>query len=230
MTHLAVLKTRLWLETGQLGLARSWAQQTGLRQRDIPTYANAHEFLTYMRVLIHDGQSAQVATLLESLASEDRSAGRYNQLIEILVVQAIAEFASGRVQSATEKLQEAMELGRDEGYFMVFLREGRLIVELLRYVLAYQGTHQEFAKSLLEVMGLEIETVKTSSGEHPVILSARETEVLKLVSSGLSNRDIGSTLFISEETVKTHLRRIYEKLEVSSRTQAVDRARQLNLN
>jgi ATP/maltotriose-dependent transcriptional regulator MalT len=52
---------------------------------------------------------------------------------------------------------------------------------------------------------------------------------MRLVANGLSNRDVGDALFISEETVKTHMRRIFEKLEVSSRTQAINRSQQLGL-
>jgi ATP/maltotriose-dependent transcriptional regulator MalT len=52
---------------------------------------------------------------------------------------------------------------------------------------------------------------------------------MRLVAAGLSNREIGDALFISEETVKTHLRRIFEKLDVSSRTQAVATARSRGL-
>ena len=52
---------------------------------------------------------------------------------------------------------------------------------------------------------------------------------MRLVAGGLSNREVGDALFISEETVKTHLRRIFEKLGVSSRTQAIMRSQQLEL-
>lgn len=57
-------------------------------------------------------------------------------------------------------------------------------------------------------------------------LSPREIEVLRLVADGLSNRDIGRRLFLSETTVKSHLVHIYAKLGVKSRTSAVARARE----
>ncbi|MBF6131396.1 response regulator transcription factor [Nocardia otitidiscaviarum] len=57
-------------------------------------------------------------------------------------------------------------------------------------------------------------------------LSPREIEVLRLVADGLSNRDIGRQLFLSETTVKSHLVHIYAKLGVRSRTSAVARARE----
>ncbi|GAB5409898.1 MAG: response regulator transcription factor [Balneolaceae bacterium] len=60
-------------------------------------------------------------------------------------------------------------------------------------------------------------------------ISERELEVLILVAQGLSNKEIASTLFVSINTVKTHLSKLYEKLEVSRRTQAVEKAKLLNL-
>jgi DNA-binding NarL/FixJ family response regulator len=61
------------------------------------------------------------------------------------------------------------------------------------------------------------------------VLSARETEVLRLVAAGLSNREIGERLFLGEATVKTHLLHAFTKLEVRDRTRAVTRAMELGL-
>ena len=60
-------------------------------------------------------------------------------------------------------------------------------------------------------------------------LSERELEVLRLIASGVSNRDIARKLFVSLATVKTHINNIYRKLQVRTRTQAVARARELKL-
>lgn len=60
-------------------------------------------------------------------------------------------------------------------------------------------------------------------------ISDRELEVLEQVAKGLSNKEIAATLFVSVNTVKTHLKKLYEKLEVNRRTQAVEKARELNL-
>ena len=60
-------------------------------------------------------------------------------------------------------------------------------------------------------------------------LSRRELEILKLIAQGLSNREIGERLFLALDTVKGHNRRIYDKLQVQSRTEAVARARELGL-
>jgi two-component system, NarL family, response regulator LiaR len=60
-------------------------------------------------------------------------------------------------------------------------------------------------------------------------LTPREHEILGLIASGLSNREIGEKLFVSENTVKTHSARVFEKLGVGRRTQAVREARRLGL-
>jgi LuxR family maltose regulon positive regulatory protein len=60
-------------------------------------------------------------------------------------------------------------------------------------------------------------------------LSERELEVLRLVAEGLSNQEIGDRLFIALDTVKGHNRRVFEKLQVERRTEAIARARELAL-
>jgi LuxR family maltose regulon positive regulatory protein len=61
------------------------------------------------------------------------------------------------------------------------------------------------------------------------LLSQRELDVLRLVSQGCSNREISQRLVLALDTVKGHNRRIYEKLQVQRRTEAVARARELGL-
>lgn len=60
-------------------------------------------------------------------------------------------------------------------------------------------------------------------------LSSRELEVLELMALGCSNQEIADRLFVSLNTIKTHSSRIFEKLEVSRRTQAVEKARKLSI-
>jgi len=60
-------------------------------------------------------------------------------------------------------------------------------------------------------------------------LSAREREVLQLMAEGLSNQEIAARLFVSPNTIKTHSSKIFEKMDVRRRTQAIDKARRLNI-
>jgi DNA-binding CsgD family transcriptional regulator len=60
-------------------------------------------------------------------------------------------------------------------------------------------------------------------------LSKRELEVLQLMANGLSNQEIAERLFLSLNTIKTHSSKLFEKLEVDRRTQAIDKAKKLNI-
>ena len=60
-------------------------------------------------------------------------------------------------------------------------------------------------------------------------ITARELEILKLIARGLSNREIATQLFVSENTVKTHCSRAFDKLGATRRTQAVQRCKELGL-
>jgi DNA-binding NarL/FixJ family response regulator len=77
---------------------------------------------------------------------------------------------------------------------------------------------REIARILVETFHKITAPLTADSG-----LSGREAQVLELLTHGLSNKEIGSRLNISFDTVRTHLKRVYEKLEVRSRTEAVGR-------
>lgn len=62
-----------------------------------------------------------------------------------------------------------------------------------------------------------------------LVITAREYQILELIAAGLSNREIAGKLFVSENTVKTHSRRLFDKLDASRRTQAVRRAKDAGL-
>ena len=71
-----------------------------------------------------------------------------------------------------------------------------------------------------QVWGAHVEHVGAHEGDETASLSERESAVLDAVARGLSNREIGRQLWISEQTVKFHLRNVYRKLGISSRTEA----------
>ncbi len=68
-----------------------------------------------------------------------------------------------------------------------------------------------------------------NAARERVGITRRELEILKLVARGLSNREIGETLFVSENTVKTHCSRAFDKLGARRRTEAVQRGKELGL-
>ena len=87
-----------------------------------------------------------------------------------------------------------------------------------------------YLRKLLAALERDASSAATPAGaELREPLSERELEVLALVASGKSNVEIASSLFVSLSTVKTHINNLYRKLGVRSRTQAIARARDLDL-
>jgi LuxR family maltose regulon positive regulatory protein len=89
----------------------------------------------------------------------------------------------------------------------------------------------EYIHTMLTAFKKEKNTLARSPIDQPMVepLSQREIEVLRLIAQGLSNDEIGKQLFLALDTVKGHNRRIYDKLQVQWRTEAVARARELGL-
>ena len=153
--------------------------------------------------------------------------------IEILVLQALAHQVQEDTSSALIPLERALTLAEPEGYVRVFVDEGMPMAHLLSAAAA-QGIFPDYTGKLLAVFETE---QQESEGKNyrppaqPLIepLSQRELEVLQLIAQGLSNREISERLFLALNTVKGHNRKIFGKLEVQRRTEAVARARELGL-
>lgn len=81
----------------------------------------------------------------------------------------------------------------------------------------------------IAVAATKAEPVPDEAARERLGITPRELEVLQLVARGLSNREIGDTLFVSENTVKTHCSRVFDKLGARRRTEAVQRSKELGL-
>lgn len=84
-------------------------------------------------------------------------------------------------------------------------------------------------KSVLVKEFSEADLQKIEKQIQQLGISSREKEVLQLMSEGLSNQEIAERLFVSLHTVKTHSSKLFEKMDVKRRTQAIEKARQLNI-
>jgi ATP/maltotriose-dependent transcriptional regulator MalT len=132
-----------------------------------------------------------------------------------------------RQQEAMSELTPTLAYHQQLGIPFTILLEGQSIVPLLHFAVE-QGIHARYAADLLAMLGAD-ETRPILVPQTGETLTPREVEVLRLVVAGYSNREIAEQLVISEWTVKSHLTKNYRKLDVSSRTQAIVRARALGL-
>ena len=126
------------------------------------------------------------------------------------------------VSQASEDLIEAIRAGAD-GYLLKNTEPEDLRRSLLRVAQGQGALSPEVTGTVMRAL-----TRLTVDGQAP-LLSERELEVLECMVEGLTTQQISGRLFISENTVKTHVRHIFEKLEVSNRAEAVGKAMQMGL-
>ena len=238
---LSALIARAKLAQGNLEEPLRWVREQGLSGNDELSYLHEFEYITLARILIAQYKKEDIETsiqdamgLLERLLESAEEGGRMGNVIEILVLQALALEAQNDISHATESLERALSLAEPEGYFHIFVDEGPAMARLLYEVLAKEIS-PGFVRQLLATFPAEkAEQVDTKLPHSPDIeliepLSEREIEILRLLAEGLTNQKIGGKLYLSLNTVKAHTRNIYGKLGVNSRTQAAARARALGL-
>ncbi len=237
---IATRKTRVWVAQGRLGEAFRWAREFQLSVENELSYLHEFDHITLARVLLARYQSdrtdrsiLEAMGLLERLLKAAEEGGRNGSVIEILVLQAIAYHAQGDLPAALLPLQHALELAEPEGYVRMFLDEGSSMKQLLGEASARE-IMPGYTDKLLAAFEVEMRKSEDSSSTSPIQLlieplSQRELEILKLIAQGLSNREIGERLFLALDTVKGHNRKIFDKLQVQSRTEAVARAHELGL-
>jgi LuxR family transcriptional regulator, maltose regulon positive regulatory protein len=230
--HQAMLHVALALRRDDLDEASRWGERLiRLEDEGSLTYVDR---LPLIRLLALRGKTEQLSEHIERLyrgAGLQRLAPEWKSwLITVRVAQALA---ASEQEEALAFLADALRAGEPEGWIRSFVDWGPRLVPLLRRAV-YQEICPDYASKLLTIMeaerrrGAERGRSPRSSPAYAV-LTERELEVLRLAAAGLSNRQIAARLFISLGTVKVHLHNISEKLNATSRTGAVARARELKL-
>jgi LuxR family maltose regulon positive regulatory protein len=166
--------------------------------------------------------------LLKHLLQIAEAEGRAAIVIETLALQALAHWRHGDSASAMTILEQSLRLAEPERYMRLFANLGWLMGRLLQEARS-RDVMSDYVAKLLAALADGLDTPATLSAALPEPLSQREQEVLQCIAAGLSNREIAETLVISPETVKKHTSNILGKLGVRSRTEAVARARNLDL-
>ncbi|RMF01275.1 MAG: hypothetical protein D6768_10950 [Chloroflexi bacterium] len=235
---IAAIRARVWLAQGRPADAQSWAREQGLSADDELSFLREFEHLTLARILLaqfqRDGTDRflqEAARLLERLLQAAEQGGRTGSAIEILLLQALAHRAQGHIPQALASLERAVVLAAPEGFVRLFTTEGPSLAELLKKLKAEGGKRPDYIDTLLAAFEPQVAAQLVPPVPQPLVepLSRRELEVLHLIAQGLSNREISERLFLALDTVKGHNRRIFGKLNVQRRTEAVARARELGL-
>jgi LuxR family transcriptional regulator, maltose regulon positive regulatory protein len=200
-------------------------------------------------MMAEDNPSAdQMKQILQKIIEQTREGGSPDHLIEASLLTARLAIKDRQPETAAQALAQALCRGSGSGYFQIFCdRKDELVLVLKALSEKNIRVNREgISDRLLQLLqvsqpGQRPEKAKSEPAEadpgtqpgliHDLVeqLSARELEILGLISQGLSNQDISDKLYLTLGTVKWHTSNIYGKLGVRGRTQAIAQARKANL-
>jgi LuxR family transcriptional regulator, maltose regulon positive regulatory protein len=148
---------------------------------------------------------------------------------EIWAIDAIARDAVHDEEGALRAVERALDLAEPRGYAGILARYGAPLRSLLRRRVERGTGHRALAAQLLSTLGAGSAASHAAPSALLDPLSDRELAVLRFLPTMMSNAEIASEMFVSVNTVKTHLKHVYRKLDVADRRDCVRRARELRL-
>jgi LuxR family maltose regulon positive regulatory protein len=191
-------------------------------------------------LLYSQGKYLEVLQAVENHIIEHEQKELFLYLLNILPLQALAMQALGREEVASRVICYCLKFAEPEGFVRIFVERGESMVRLLKSILS-QGMAIEYINRLLPAFNRPNRTYGSGESSHLKTsslipgtglvepLSECETRVLRLLDSPLTNEEIGRELFVSVNTIRTHIKNIYTKLEVNRRGDAVRRAKTIGL-
>jgi LuxR family maltose regulon positive regulatory protein len=229
----AVLRVRFEILRGRLGDALDLVHKHHLEQEwNSPNHQDTFSYREWdligvclCHIAIANRDFTRARQVVELLEQEARHGNRGRTIVKALVLYAAIESLDGNESSALSLMLRALQHAHPLGYRRVFLDESALILPLLGYVSrgaadAVSAPIAAYAKSLCDALA---GTAKDSRVDQSA-LSQRETDVIRELSRGLSNKLIARKLGLSSPTVKFHVNNIFRKLRVHKRAAAVAEA------
>jgi LuxR family maltose regulon positive regulatory protein len=193
--------------------------------------------IVYAEIALIRSQFAAAERLLTRVINEHPNGLLNDHLMDARVLLPLALFGQHKINLARRTMTETIRRAAPEKFCQPFLKRSLECLPLLVLVLHTENLTadaKEFIDEILRTTEQYSEVQCSLPEEYTDLVTAasitsREQEILDLLATGLTNREMALHLGISESTVKTHLVNIYTKLDVNSRVQALSQAQALNL-
>jgi LuxR family maltose regulon positive regulatory protein len=196
------------------------------------------ESFGHIRLAIHALDTEAATAILGQEMAQQRD--RVNRQIKLHLFDALLQEKRGTHNAAHRSLRKALQLAQPGRFVRSFIDEGEGILQLLRE--EYQtimdgaggreatfGADRVFVEQILQASGTDLSRAPSMAVQPLEALTDREKEILMFLANGVSNKEMAGRIFVSENTVKFHLKNIYSKLAVGNRLQAISAARQLGI-
>jgi LuxR family maltose regulon positive regulatory protein len=175
-----------------------------------------------------DGNPAAALGAAQEVLDGAAPAIGYMTVVEANLLAGLAHRALGEERAATTATENALALSEADRLVLPFSTTGAL--ELLEAVPRHQTAHAALLADILDILrGTPVSARPESSRVEIEQLSPSELRVLRYLPTNLSRPEIASALSVSVNTVNTHIRSIYAKLQAQGRSSAVQRAREMRL-
>lgn len=194
--------------------------------------AYSYYYLTKVRYLIFTNTLEEAEKLVVSLCETFELRKVNKVLAEALILKSIICEKKGNMQETIKVLIKAINISYKEKYLRIFLDEEKCLKSIIfresvKLKSMLEEKQQRFLNKIIE--GFSSKVNMTGRLTDMEVLSSREMEVLKYLQEGLTNLEIAAALFVSVNTVKTHLLNIYTKLDVHSRAEALAKANEFGI-
>ncbi len=242
----SALLARCYLALGHMERARECVEQITSERFTNPLNKEQNK-ISVARIQVALGQPEEATATLVPLRISAEKDQHYRHLVEIQLVYSEALKAEGKHKEAEKMLTLAVQRAAEAGFLRLLAEESHTIRQMclslptLRAPGRWNKRVIEMLESQDDHLPSNAEVAKQSQAQKPSAgeslgndqlaepLSQREIEVLELINLGLANKDIASRMKVAPTTVKAHIRNLYGKLAVGSRTEALARARTLGL-
>ena len=218
----------LWeFDRGDRGYVSHWKQERQFSKEMLLEFSHESEYFIISRMLIEERHFQEALDLLLSLEDAAGSSGRVNSKIKALMLISVAYEGLGRNSESLSQIEKALILAEPGGYIRTFLEARGNIIDLLKQCVS-RGIKRDYVYRILAIYHNQTKHLEMIQTLHEP-LSDREIEVLKLVVARLTSREIADILKISVNTVRTHTRNIYSKLNVHNHVEANCRAKEIGI-
>lgn len=235
LSYLDAYMIMLGYEPERLNNTSKWLNLQETVTEDDFNHADTTLCRARVRMLYTQKQYAEALAWLELLQKDSKKTGTWVAYTDSLVAQAICHYGLGDRETAREKLTSALDLIMAERVYSIILDKGEEARELLEG-LDFDPPRAEVVSLLLGLVKTHPEMDRSSNGksltaskEQEDLLSTREKEILGYLATHKSSTEIANALTVSSNTVRFHIKSIYNKLDVHSRDEAIECARRLRL-
>lgn len=231
-------KLRLALLGGDLASARhlmTLIEQSGGWKAEAGQFLHADDlddgFIASVRLSMRSGAAPSMIHRVQEAVAQAEAAHHTRRAVRLRCLLAQAYEAALKRPQALEVLEQALDVASTKGLVRVLADEPWHLQPLLEAMATRDGVHPLHLAAVCDAMRPTVTALRPAPTQSATesLLSQRERQVLRLLADGLSNKELSRNLFISENTVESHLRRINGKLGAKNRMQAVTRARELGL-